>query len=129
MIQTYYLIDVIVPILLGGGLLGAIAKIYKARPEVKEIEKRTDVLGLKSNAEVESISIETMRVALESAQSEVRALRTTLNQERKERQEESADHRRQVRSLETQVASLVRDLGSVQVQLDSMRRTILKGEQ
>lgn len=86
------LIITIIGVIFGSG---GIAAFLKSRSENKKIQAEAKAVGEKTPAEVESISVATMRTSLESSQSQVKALQTEAAEREarhnKERQEWIAD--------------------------------------
>jgi len=81
-------------------------------------------IGAKTPAEVESISVTTMRAALEAAneraddaEARERATRAELAEERRGRREDREEHRREMQALEDRFAELQQNFTSLRVEL------------
>lgn len=72
--MTNNVLETIITILLGGGLLKGIESIYRAYVDGKEKQRLFKVAGSKTPVEIESVSIATMAAALTSAQERIQNL-------------------------------------------------------
>lgn len=102
---------IITPVLFGGGVVGFVTAIIKARPQARQINARAKAIGLRTGAEAESVVITTMKTALESAQSRINALQA-------ERENDRLYYDGRVQELEGRVSQLLNELKAVQTKLE-----------
>ena len=105
--MTPALIISAISILLGGG---GVAALVKSRRENARIEAETKALGAKTPAEVESISVATMRTSLESSQSQVKELQ-------REAAEREARHDRDRQEWSTERATMRAEFDAMEAKL------------
>ena len=102
---------VITPVLFGGGIVGFVTAIIKARPQARQINAKAKAIGIRTDAEAESVAMATMKTALESAQSRIVALQT-------ERENDRTYYDGRIQELEARVSQLLEELRSVQEKLE-----------
>lgn len=112
----------LITFILGGGLVGSFVAVIKARPQARKITAEADALDLTTEAQAESVAMSTMRVALESAQSQVHELTIALTAEREGRSKDREEHRVEVERLESRIAQLVHDSTQLQQEVADYRR-------
>lgn len=86
----------ILSLVLGGGLLKGIESLFRAVTESKEKKVLADSIGAKTPLEMESVSVSTMKTALESAQDRIKSIE-------KERNEDRVYYLGQIADLKTQL--------------------------
>lgn len=68
------LLELIITLVLGGGLLKGIEAVYRAYTEGKEKQRLGAAVGAKTPAEIESLTVSTMISVLESAEDRIKSL-------------------------------------------------------
>jgi len=72
----------ILSLVLGGGLLKGIESLFRAVTESKEKKILADSIGAKTPVEMESVSVSTMKTALESAENRIISIERERNEDR-----------------------------------------------
>lgn len=72
----------VLSLVLGGGLLKAIESFVRALTESKEKKILAESIGAKTPVEMESVSVSTMKTALESAENRIISIERERNEDR-----------------------------------------------
>lgn len=104
--------------ILGGGFFKGLEAIYRAINESKEKKKLADVVGAKTPAEIESVSVATMTRALESAQHRISSLELERESDRDYYQERIRDMSQQLQRVRDEMHAMELKLSSLLAETD-----------
>lgn len=122
----------LVTAILGGGLFKGIESLYRAVSDSREKKMLSDSIGAKTPAEIESVSVATMRTALESASTRIAVLeaeRSTdreyyqqrISQLEEERTVDREFYQTRIKELTDQLQHIREEMEKMEIKLGELR--------
>lgn len=118
----------VIPFILGGGLWKAVESLLRALNESKEKRELASILGAKMPGEIESVSVATMTIALESAERRIRSLEEERTFDREIYQNRIAELADQLKRVRSESADQLRQVRSELAVMEERVRNLLSGQ-
>lgn len=122
------LITVLIALFSAGGMAAAVTAVMTSRSTSRKLQAEASRIGATTDVEVESVSVATMRAALESAQQHIGSLEAARARDREyyeeridELQKQVATLRSEVRQAEEKLARVLRATEQTAEQIQRLR--------